>query len=69
MTPVSVRRVDAFRREVVQFLKVGIHDDFLFIGVFEGFGSTNHTFTLCDDFGTATQASHISTEDYRMKKC
>ena len=35
VTSVCVWRVDAFRREIIQLLVVGVHDYFLLIGVLE----------------------------------
>ena len=43
---IGIWRVDALRREVIELLEVGIHDDLLLIGVFERFRSLNSIFTL-----------------------
>lgn len=43
VAPVSVRRVDAFRGEVVELVIVRVHYDLLFIRVLEGLGTRQMT--------------------------
>ena len=60
---VRVGRVYALGRKVVEFLKVGVHDNLLFVGVLERFGAFDGIFALRADGGTPSEARNIASHD------
>ena len=60
----TVRRVYTFRREISQFLEIGIHDYLLFVSVFEWFGTFYRIFSLGRYGGTTSQAGNITSHDW-----
>ena len=63
MATVGVGRVDTLSGEVVELLEVGVHYNFLLVGVFEGLGARDGSLTTGGDGRAAPQTSHVSTQD------
>ncbi len=62
--PVRIWRVNALRGKVVEFLEIGVHDDFLFVGVFEGFGSGERFVGGCFDKSAALETGKVAAENF-----
>lgn len=67
---VRVGRVDALGGKVVQLLKVGVQNDLLLVGVFEGLAARHDAvaFTGRGDGGAASQPGDISSQDVHQNR-
>ena len=63
---VGIWRVDALCAEIVKFLEVGVHDDFLLVGVLEWFGTRKWPISPGLNLHALTKSEEIASQDVHV---